>query len=53
MIYANYYHILQQKAELHCCCSASRGSGIALNSEQTTLKPTPYVYVYADICAYI
>jgi len=30
-----------KKAGLHCCCSASLGSGIAFNSEQATPKPTP------------
>ena len=36
-----------KKAGLHYCCSACQGSGIAFLSEQTTLKPTPYVCVYA------
>ena len=33
--------ISTKKRDLHCCCSASLGSGIALNSEQATPKPTP------------
>ena len=36
-----------EKAGLHYCCSANQGSSIALTSEQTTLEPTPYVYMYA------
>ena len=28
-----------QKAGLQCCCSADRGSGIALVTEQATLSP--------------
>ena len=37
--------MVYKKAGLHCCCSASLGSGIAFNSEQATPKPTP-------ICTY-
>jgi hypothetical protein len=35
-----------KKAELQSCCSATQGSGIALNSEQTTLSPRRYIHAY-------
>ena len=38
---------MHKKAGLQSCCSALQGSSIALTSEQTTLKPTPYVREYA------
>ena len=43
------------KAGLHYCRSANRGSRIAFTTEQTTLKPTPYVHTrtYTRVHKYI
>ena len=38
-----------KKAGLHCCCSAFRGSGIALVSEQATPSPRRYVQPHTPI----
>ena len=44
----------KQKAGLQCCCSATQGSGIALNSEQTTLSPRRmYIYTRTGVQKYI
>ena len=43
------FYLDTKKAGLHCCCSAFRGSGIALVSEQATPSPRRYVQPHTPI----